>query len=192
MRLVQNILKATPKILTPALQAYTERIESCGPTAKGVFWKNEYWQHRRYKILEKIFDEVAQRGGVTIHDFGCGYGALFDYLSERPVMLDSRYIGTDMCQKMIDAANNRFFDRRATFTRGTMAKEVVDYTIVSGTYNMHINAAPEEWMKYIHGSLKQLWKFTRRGLAFNMLGNATNEKYTGLYYGDPEAFFNFY
>ena len=106
-------------------------------------------------------------------------------------MLNSRYIGTDMCQRMIDAANSRFFDHRATFTRGTTAKTVSDYTIVSGTYNMHVNAAPEKWVKYIHGSLKQLWKFTRRGLAFNMLGNVTTEKYKGLYYGDPEAFLNF-
>ena len=145
MQSVRDILKATPTILTPALQAYERRFSQHGPTAEGVFWKNQHWQYKRYATLENIFDEYAEQGGITIHDFGCGYGALFDYLSNKPVMIDSYYTGTDMCQGMIDIAKNRPFDPRATFLCDVEARQVTDYTIVSGTFNMHVNADLEKW-----------------------------------------------
>lgn len=191
MSWVGDILRASPRLLTPALRAYEKRLRRYGPTAQGVFWKNREWQLRRYVVLEDIFDDAAQAGGITIHDFGCGYGPLFEYLADRPVMRRSRYIGTDMSQAMIDAARAKFDDPRATFVRGVAAKEVADYTLVSGTYNMHMGADADEWTDYIQASLLQLWRHTRRGLAFNMLSHEAAEKFSGLFYADPEAYLAF-
>ena len=184
-------MRAAPKMLTPVVRAYERRLSRYGPTAQGVFWKNAEWQLRRYVVLEDIFDEVAQSGGITIHDFGCGYGSLFEYLADNPVMKRSRYIGTDMSQSMIEAARARHPDPRAHFVRGVAAREIADFTIVSGTYNMHMGADPDEWSEYIQASLKQLWRHTRRGLAFNMLSHDAAEQYDGLYYANPEDFLTF-
>ena len=184
-------MRVAPRMLTPVISAYERRLSRYGPTAQGVFWKNQEWQLRRYVILEDIFDDMAQAGGITIHDFGCGYGSLFEHLADKAVMKLSRYIGTDMSQGMINAARARFHDPRAQFRRGLAARETADYTIVSGTYNMHMGADAQEWMVYIQASLEQLWRYTRRGLAFNMLSHETNVHYDGLYYADPIQFLTF-
>ena len=191
MRSVGNILRAAPRILVPVVRAYERRLSRYGPTAQGVFWKNQEWQLRRYAILEDIFDDIAQAGGITIHDFGCGYGSLFEYLADKAVMKRSRYIGTDISEGMIDAAKARHQDPRAQFVRGVAAREKADYTIVSGTYNMHMGADPQEWCEYIQASLQQLWRHTRHGLAFNMLRHDTDVHYDGLYYADPVRFLTF-
>ena len=184
MRSVGNILRAAPRMLVPVVRAYERRLSRYGPTAQGVFWKNQEWQLRRYAILEDIFDDMAQAGGITIHDFGCGYGSLFGYLADKAVMRRSRYIGTDMSQGMIDAAKARHADPRGQFVRGMSAHEIADY-------NMHMGADAEEWVEYIQASLKQLWQHTRRGLAFNMLRDDTDVHYDGLYYADPVRFLTF-
>ena len=189
--IMENMISDTKKLLKPAVHAYEHRLKRFGPTARGVFWKNQEWQHRRYVILEKIFNDLDQKGGVSIHDFGCGYGYFLDYLMGRPVMCGSRYIGTDMSEGMINAANKRHVPACAQFVCGTSAQEITDYTIISGTYNMHINANIEEWACYVKASLKQLWQHTRYGLAFNMLRNDTEIKYDGLFYADPTGFLNF-
>ncbi len=191
MRSVGEILSAAPRMLVPVVRAYERRLSRYGPTAQGVFWKNQEWQLRRYAILEDIFDDMAQAGGITIHDFGCGYGSLFEYLADKAVMNRSRYIGTDMSQGMIDAAKARHADPRGEFVHGISAHETADYTIVSGTYNMHMGADAEEWVEYIQASLKQLWQHTRRGLAFNMLRDDTDVHYDGLYYANPVRFLTF-
>ena len=191
MRSVQDILRATPKMLIPVVHAYERRLSRYGPTAQGVFWKNQEWQFRRYVILEEILDDMAQAGGITIHDFGCGYGSLFEYLANKAVMTGSRYIGTDVSQGMIDAAKALHQDPRAQFVRGVAAHETADYTIVSGTYNMHMGANPQEWLEYIQASIKQLWRHTRRGLAFNMLSHDSVVQHDGLYYADPIQFLKF-
>ena len=191
MRSVGDILRDAPQMLYPVVRAYERRLNRYGPTAQGVFWKNQEWQFRRYVILEEILDDMAQAGGITIHDFGCGYGSLFEYLSNKAVMARSRYIGTDVSQGMIDAAKARHRDPRAQFVCGVVAHEAADYTIVSGTYNMHMGADRQEWVEYIQASLKQLWRHTRRGLAFNMLSHDSNVQYDGLYYADPVQFLNF-
>jgi SAM-dependent methyltransferase len=191
MRSFGNILSAAPRMLVPVVRAYERRLSRYGPTAQGVFWKNQEWQLRRYAILEDIFDDMAQAGGITIHDFGCGYGSLFEYLADKAVMKRSRYIGTDMSQGMIDAAKARHADPRGEFVHGMSAHEIADYTIVSGTYNMHMGADAEEWVEYTQASLKQLWQHTRRGLAFNMLRDDTDVHYAGLYYADPVRFLTF-
>ena len=106
-------------------------------------------------------------------------------------MANSRYIGTDMCLSMIKAAKDRPLDPRATFIHDVVAREVTDYTIVSGTFNLHINADPDAWRKHVQASLIQLWLHTRRGLAFNMLSRDTEIKYDGLYYAEPNVFMSF-
>ncbi|MEK9754618.1 MAG: methyltransferase [Rhodospirillaceae bacterium] len=179
-------MKRAPALLTPVVMAYEKRLRRYGETAQGVFWKNDEWQFRRYEILSRIFDESAEAGGVTIHDFGCGYGALFDYLCELPVMTGSRYAGIDMSEAMLAAARKRVTDPRASFQRQLWATEPADYTIVSGTFNMLIDADAREWRDYVEVSLRRLWKTTRRGLAFNMLNALSEGKLAGLYYVPPE------
>jgi SAM-dependent methyltransferase len=184
-------LKNSPKLLTPVVRAYERRLKQFGPEARGVFWKDEDFQRQRYDILSQVFDDADQAGGITIHDFGCGYGALFDYLKDQPVMHASRYIGTDMSSEMITAAQNRIADPRASFLRHLMAIDQADVTFASGTYNMHVGQDEEDWEDYVKASLKQLWGKTRKAMAFNMLRDDVVDRYDGLYYINGRDLFEF-
>jgi SAM-dependent methyltransferase len=182
-----KILMKAPRLLAPVARIYGRRLDECGATAKGVFWKDEAWQIKRFERMAEIFDtDDLQSGGVAINDFGCGYGAFFDFLAARPVMNGSRYFGYDISQEMIAACRDRITDPRAKFLRKMWATEFADYSFACGTYNMHGRADAREWMEYVEASLEQLWSKTRRALAFNMLRDDEPEQYQGLYYVDPE------
>ncbi len=182
-----RILRDAPKLLAPVAVAYDRRYKQYGASPRGVFWKDENWQVRRFEVLACIFDDVDAAGGLTIHDFGCGYGAFFDFLRDRPEMYRSRYIGTEMSEALINAARARIGDPRATFRRRLVVTETTDYTFASGTFNMHLDADNEAWAEYVEASLVQLWVHTRKGLAFNMLRADAADRFDGLYYADGEA-----
>ncbi len=166
---------------------YGRRMNQCGATAKGVFWRDEKWQTLRFERLCGIFEPAdLGNGGITINDLGCGYGALFEYIADWPLMTGSQYFGYDITQEMIAAGRDRITDPRAKFIRHMQATQQADYSIASGTYNMHGNADEKAWMTYVETSLKQLWAKTDKALAFNMLREDETEQYDGLYYIDPE------
>lgn len=186
-----DILKRAPGILTPVVRAYERRLRQFGNDPRGVFWQNTDYQFQRFEILSRIFQPSDLAGGITIHDFGCGYGALFDYLAELPVMTNSRYLGTDMSSRMIAAAEARISDPRARFLRHLKAVDEADYTLVSGTFNMHLGQDEAEWDAYVKASLQQLWSKTRKGLAFNMLRKDADDIYDGLFYINGHDLFDF-
>ena len=184
-------LQRSRSMLEPVLASFERRLAQFGADPRSAFWKNEEWQKQRYDNLVRLFEEPDRRGGVSITDFGCGYGAFFDYLADRPVMAGSRYIGIDISAAMIEEANARIRDPRATFQRHLIATETTDYTFVSGTYNMNLGADRDEWVNYIKASLEQLWSRTGKALAFNLLRADAPDQYSGLYYANGMEFVKF-
>lgn len=183
-----RILMKAPRLLAPVARIYGRRLDECGTTAQGVFWKDEAWQVKRFERMAEIFEPAHAEGGSTsINDFGCGYGAFFDYLAALPVMNGSRYYGYDITQEMIAACRDRIVDPRAKFLRKMWATVNADYSIACGTYNMHGHADARDWLEYVQASLVQLWARSGRALAFNMLRDDEPEQYRGLYYVDPDA-----
>ena len=60
-------------------QYYGEKIKAHGATAQGVDWNSPESQRLRFVQLLKLVDRSRC---FTINDYGCGYGALADYLQE--------------------------------------------------------------------------------------------------------------
>ena len=178
-------------MLEPVLASFEKRVAQFGADPRSAFWKDEEWQKRRYDILSRLFDEPDRLGGISITDFGCGYGAFFDYLADRPVMKNSRYTGIDMSAAMIEEANARIRDSRATFQSHLIATETADYTVVCGTYNMNLGANRDEWADYVKASLEQLWSKTTKAMGFNMLRFDAPDQCPGLYYADGMEFVKF-
>ena len=186
-----HVLHDASRLLAPVVHAYNRRYRQYGASPHGVFWKDAEFQRRRYENLITIFDDADHAGGLTIHDFGCGYGAFFDFLKDRPVMYRSRYIGTEISEPLVAAARERIDDQRTYFVRALSATETADYTFASGTFNMHMRADEADWLAYVKASLAQLWERSRKGLAFNMLRHDAPEKFCDLYYADAELFREF-
>ena len=181
------------RLLAPALRKYNAELRQHGASAAGVLWRSEQSLERRLRVLSRI---LPSRGTASIHDFGCGYGALFDFLADHPVLADGGcYLGTDMSDEMLAAARQRVDDSRARFAVGVHASVVADYTFASGTFNLRAGVCEAEWTSYVENTLRTLWAHTRRGLAFNLLHDA-NPRLAGgdaelLFYADARHFHSF-
>ena len=180
------------RLLKPVAKSYERRLAELGPDARAVFWKSEDHQLVRFETLYDVFDPADQQGGgVSVADFGCGYGAFFDFLKDRPVLAGGHFVGYDMSRKMVEAARARIRDPRARFIQHLTVTEPADYVFACGTYNMHMGASTHEWSDYVKGSLRELWAQTRRTLAFNLLRADAPDRYNGLFYADGADFEQF-
>ena len=177
-------------LLGPARRAYARRLQQCGATARGVFWRDEAWQARRHDILAALFRPAHRNGGISIADLGCGYGAFFDYLAPRPVMAASRYVGYDMTEEMIGACQARISDPRASFVVAPQVAAAADYVFASGTFNLKMNAEDAPWQSYVMRAIAEAWGQARVGFAFNMLDASYDPQahQEGLFYADATTF----
>src|SRR6185295_2880621 len=71
------------EIVDAVVEYYETKLASFGTTARGVDWKDEASQTKRFEQLVRALglDERADR--FSIVDFGCGYGALLSFLRRR-------------------------------------------------------------------------------------------------------------
>lgn len=169
-------------------RVYAYRINEYGPVANGVFWKDADGQMLRLELLLQAVEQEDLKGPITVNDLGCGYGALFDLLVDEPMMQGGKYFGYDISADMVATAKAKHSDPRAAFIVSPVATEVADYSFVSGTYNMSMNANRALWTHYIKTSLDQLWKKTTKILAYNLLDVASEHQLDDLYYAERGTF----
>ena len=71
---------------------YERRFLEFGPSPKGVYWQTIKTQYARFETLIKAIDKIDTNGGIKIADFGCGYGAFYEYIKFRKFMINSYYL----------------------------------------------------------------------------------------------------
>ncbi len=86
---------------------YAERLAEHGVTARGVDWNGEASQHVRFEQLMRVAEPGAP---VSVNDWGCGYGALVDWLDARRIS-DSMAALAHADEALIWAANRAFDER---------------------------------------------------------------------------------
>ncbi len=189
MRFFRNL--GRPSYLTNIARVFDHRIDKFGNTPKGVLWKNIEGQQLRFEVLAGILDDVFPAGKISINDFGCGYGAFFDFLVDLPSTSALTYTGFDMSQHMVRAARHRISDKRAIFRETYKIDAPADFTFVSGTFNLKLDTDDAPWNAYVKSSLRDLWSMSSRGMAFNMLDKNHREQGKDLYYADAKEFQDF-
>ena len=192
--MVSEPLKRAPKFLAPVAVLYDMRLKRFGARPEGVFWLDEKGQRLRFDILSRIMEGAG--GSVIVNDLGCGYGAFFQFLKDRPVLKDGLYLGYDISESMVEKAKRLNDDSRAKFVQGLIATWRADYSFASGTYNMRMDTDPLEWAEYVRASLVQLWSASERGLAFNMLADEEairrgKPRQDDLYYARSQEYLDF-
>jgi SAM-dependent methyltransferase len=169
---------------------YAEKLRRHGATFRGVDWNSAESQERRFAELLRI---AADAEVVSLNDYGCGYGALVDYLRRvRPDAFD--YVGYDASAEMIDAARLRFAGvPRCAFTSARTAVTPRDYTVASGVFNVKLNTPAGQWWDYVVRELASIADMSARGFAFNMLTSYSDpeRRRDDLFYADPEMLFGY-
>lgn len=170
---------------------YTSNLAEHGVSSRSVGWPDADAQVLRFEKLAHLIDADRPGRPVTVNDWGCGYGAMFGFLDARPGVEVERYVGYDVSEEMLAAARETVPDPRAEWVLGSEVTRDADYSFVSGTFNVRMEAGDEAWTAYVQSVLRTLHERSRRGFAFNLLTSYVDWRKDDLFYADPAVFFHF-
>lgn len=168
---------------------HRKAFEDHGATAAGVGWKDRASQLLRFRQLAQIMQPPPAEP-VSVNDFGCGYGALLEYLDGLSGVSVREYFGYDISAIALVAAR-KHADARATFIQADEVTEDADYSFCSGTLNFKGEASDETWRSYVERAIEQLASRSRVGFAFNLMSTHVDFTKPDLFYADPAYFFTF-
>ena len=177
-------------LLEAAGRYYTARLREHGRTHWGVDWNSVEGQELRFKQLTRVF--VNGNSHFSINDFGCGYGALYEYLAGKEYQFE--YSGFDISAEMIESAEEVLKERKGVSLHvGHIPKILADYSVGSGIFHVKQDAPDEIWLEYILSTLDSMNIHSRRGFAFNCLTSYSDpHKMRGnLYYANPQTIFDY-
>jgi len=166
---------------------FDKRIREHGASPRGSDWNSETSQNIRFDQLLRVVEAQI----FSILDYGCGYGALADYLVTRG--FDADYYGYDILESAIETARQAHQDAsRRTFFTDKSKLPTCDYTVASGIFNFRGEQSFEEWTEYVLGVLDEFNRLSRRGFSSNFLTKYSDaEKMRpDLYYADPLFLFD--
>lgn len=174
--------------LSEVASYYSKKLTEYGQTPRGVDWNGEDSQTLRFEQLCQIVDPGTT---FSINDLGCGYGALYDFISQKHQTLS--YLGVDISEEMIRAAEERYQDRpQARFIQSGEPDQIADYGIASGVFNVRLGRSDAEWLAYLESTLDTLDRTSRIGFTFNCLTSYSDadKMHDYLYYADPCVLFD--
>jgi SAM-dependent methyltransferase len=176
-------------ILLKEVEAYySDKIKNHGISAKGVDWNSATSQELRFDILLEVLPKIES---FSLLDYGCGYGALLEYLEKRYSSFD--YLGFDISEEMLSRAKQYYSQKQSAKWQSALNEELFDYTIASGIFNVKQNQKDATWKEYVNDIIIDLSKKSKKGFAFNMLTSYSDKEYMKeyLFYGDPTYYFDF-
>lgn len=166
---------------------YSKKLEAYGLTPQGVDWNSSESQFLRFRQLLRGFDINPP---FSVADYGCGYGALVDYLTQLEV--DFRYVGYDISEAMIHAAKAAYAKRaNVAFSIGDHMG-AADYVVASGIFNVRMGCTDQQWEDYIRAGLLRMNQASTQGFSFNILTAYSDPplRRPDLYYADPCFWFD--
>lgn len=177
------------RILESVRQYYSEKVKTYGATPRGVDWNSPESQALRFEQLLKVCDTTRT---FSINDYGCGYGALVEYMTYRGYAF--QYCGFDISEEMITKARelHKGFGHCEFFTNESLLT-MADYTVASGVFNVKLQTSDEEWEEYVLHTLGKVAALGKKGFAFNVLTKYSDQDRMrlDLYYADPLFLFDY-
>lgn len=172
-------------------QFFTDKLAIYGATPKGVDWLGPEAQEIRFAQLVKVIDPSQK---FTLIDYGCGYGALFDFLQRKG--WDFEYYGIDLIEKMVLAGRETHQEfPNAHFMIDEKDAPLVDYLLASGIFNIKMDAPYEDWQEFVLRTLKKMDALCSKGFSFNLLTKYSDAdrmaERPDLFFADPLLFFDF-
>jgi SAM-dependent methyltransferase len=167
---------------------YEHKLRTHGSTPAGVDWNSQESQELRFALLAHLWREKAD---ASILDYGCGYGALADYLRARGHR--GAYVGYDVSEAMAQAAHARLVSLTGcTVTARREDLGPADFAVASGVFNVKQDASEDAWRAYIWETIADLAELGTRGFAFNALTSYSDadKRRPDLYYADPLELFD--
>ena len=170
---------------------FNDKIEKHGATPKGVDYNGPEAQETRFEQLAKVIDPSRR---FSVIDYGCGYGALFEFLQAKG--WEFEYYGFDMLEKMVIAGTEAHKGiANAHFTYQASELPLADYLLAGSIFNNKFDAGDEEWQAMVLDTLRDMNSSCNRGFSFNILTRYSDAdrmaQRPDLYFADPLVLFDF-
>jgi len=181
----------TDKARQRTSQYFSEKLENFGATPAGVDYNGPESQILRFEQLAKVIDPANR---FTVIDYGCGYGAMYDFLQAKG--WEFEYYGIDFIEKMVIAGREAHKDSvNVRFTADESVVPIADYLLAGAIFNNKFEASNEEWQDLTCETLRRMNALCSKGFAFNMLTKYSDPdrmaQRPDLFHGDPLFFFDF-
>lgn len=176
-------------LLSKVRDYYSARLATHGPTPRGVDWNSAESQQIRFAALLRLCDK---EGSFRLGDYGCGYGALYDYLCQNG--WSCQYRGFDIAPAMVAAARASHANEQAAhFSDMEAVLAGADFIVASGIFNVKLQTPRTKWEAYVLETVQRMAALARRGFAFNVLTSYSDAERMrdDLYYGDPCFLFDY-
>jgi SAM-dependent methyltransferase len=167
---------------------FDKRIQEHGASARGADWNGPESQNTRFDQLLKIVETPS----FSILDYGCGSGALADYLAEKG--FHAEYHGFDILESAIEVARKTHINQpRCAFYSDIDKLPVCDYVVASGIFNFRGAQSIEDWTNYVVSVLHHFNDLSHKGFASNFLTKYSDadKMRADLYYADPLSLFDY-
>jgi SAM-dependent methyltransferase len=167
---------------------FDKRIQEHGASARGADWNGPESQNTRFDQLLKIIETPS----FSILDYGCGSGALADYLAEKGY--HAEYHGFDILESAIEIARKTHIHHPGcAFYSDKDKLPVCDYVVASGIFNFRGAQSFEDWTNYVVSVLHHFNDLSRKGFASNFLTKYSDADKirADLYYADPLSLFDY-
>ena len=167
---------------------FEQRIREHGASPRGSDWNSEESQNVRFDQLLKVVEVQS----FSLLDYGCGYGALADYLDRKGFEVD--YYGYDILDSAIETARHVHLNQpHRSFFADKSGLPVCDYNVASGIFNFRGEQSFEDWTEYVLGVLTEFDQLSRHGFASNFLTKYSDadKMRPDLYYADPVFLFDY-
>jgi SAM-dependent methyltransferase len=178
------------QILRQTEAYYTQKVVAYGATAQGADWNSTASQQLRFTQLLRLVE--GERGLFSINDFGCGYGALVEYLQAHGYAFT--YHGFDLSAEMLKRAQERYGTlANCRFSASLEAVSPAQYTVASGIFNVKLDTDETVWAEYMLATIDRLAALSTQGFAFNVLTKYSDppRMRPHLYYADPGWLFDY-
>ena len=174
-------------ILSQADEFFTAKIREFGPNHNGVD-VNKPSQDIRFDQVTKIIRDPAAE--FSIIDYGCGYGALAEYLDRKGFR--ARYTGFDVSAAMIEQAAKLSTSNRRTFTTRESDLAPADYVVANGIFNKKQEIADDQWRQYMEEIVDRMDRLSLKGFGFDALTlySDVERRRRDLHYADPNYWFD--
>lgn len=165
---------------------FTRRIAEHGNSPRGVDWNTTDAQELRFA---QVMNVVDSDGKFSLVDWGCGYGALYDFLTRAGVAFD--YVGFDITHAALEQA--KAAHPGVTFVGEEKDVPQCDYVVASGVYNVKLDTPTDAWHAMVEDQLAHMFAKAKRGIAATFLTSYSDapKQRPDLFYADPLELFDF-